>query len=252
MKSKPFLKLNLNLLRRPDHKWLLGSGMTRKLGAYVLVLMYLSSCENGVASFESFHTLSMLTHMNHSSLRKLVEESGLFYVDKERGLFQSKYLCEVLSCQRRVGEVSSEAQRRVGAVPTPCSGANLINRAREDIDIDKDIEKEKKEDGGAASFTKLLDLKEREPEGVAELFGDEALLRQVAARVNYLICSPRNRPLVRRWLADYIRSRGYYRAHPLNRQTAALKLYELLKPGTESRRQFWEYMNRSLAEAWGI
>lgn len=247
MKSKPFLKLNLNLLHRPDHKWLLGIGMPRKLGAYVLVLMYLSSCEHGVASYESFRMLSMLTRMTRGSLRKLIEDSGLFYVDKEGGLFQSKYLCEALSCQRRVGVLPGECRRVAGAVPAPCSDANLIYRAREDIDKDIDIEKEKKEDGTAASFSELLDSREREPEGVAELFADEALLRQVAERVNYLICSPRNRPLVRRWLADYIRRRGYYRAHPLNGRTAALKLYELLRPGTETRRQFWEYMNRNLA-----
>ncbi len=120
MKSKPFLKLNLNLLHRPDHKWLLGIGMPRKLGAYVLVLMYLSSCEHGVASYESFRMLSMLTHMTRGSLRKLIEDSGLFYVDKEGGLFQSKYLCEALSCRRVVGRVvgrvSARCRSRAGAL----------------------------------------------------------------------------------------------------------------------------------------
>lgn len=249
MKSKPFLKLNLNLLHRPDHKWLCEGRTCEKLGLYVIILMYLANTDRGVASFHSFRELSAASHKSLAVVRRFVEESGLFHIDPARQLYQSIYMCEEMGFKRCVG-VPVEWPPSAHEVDTKSSPSRPIYkvRAREDEDEEEDEkEKEKKEDGMAASFGELLESREREPEGVAELFADEALLSQVAARVNYLICSPRNRPLVRRWLADYIRRRGYYRAHPLCKQTAALKLYELLRPGTETRRQFWEYMNRSLA-----
>ena len=251
MKTKSFLKLNLNLLHRPDHKWLLGGNGARRMGAYVLALIYLSSCEDGVASYESLSAMARFVRVSREVLRRMVEESGLFYVDRERGLFQSRYLCEVLSCRQRVGGALEPPRCDESATQVQLSDAYLINRVREDIDIDKDKDKEKKEDGAAASFDHLLKKKERdrEPEAVRALFADEALLHAVAVRVQYLICSPVNRPLVRRWLADYIRERNYYRAHPLDKEAAALKLYELLRPGTATRKQFWEYMNRSKAAA---
>ena len=259
MKTKSFLKLHLNLLHRPDHKWLLGRDGARRMGAYVLALIYLSSCEDGVASYESLSAMARFVRVSREVLRRMVEESGLFYVDRERGLFQSRYLCEVLSCRQRVGVVLEPSRCAESAPKVQLSDAYLINRVREDIDIDidididkdKDKDKEGKEDGVAASFDHLLKKKERdrEPEAVRALFADEALLHAVAVRVQYLICSPVNRPLVRRWLADYIRGRSYYRAHPLDKEAAALKLYELLRPGTATRKQFWEYMNRSKAAA---
>ena len=251
MKTKSFLKLHLNLLHRPDHKWLLGRDGARRMGAYVLALIYLSSCEDGVASYESLSAMARFVRVSREVLRRMVEESGLFYVDRERGLFQSRYLCEVLSCRQRVGVVLEPSRCDESATQVQLSDAYLINRVREDIDIDIDKDKEGKEDGVAASFDHLLKKKERdrEPEAVRALFADEALLHAVAVRVQYLICSPVNRPLVRRWLADYIRGRSYYRAHPLDKEAAALKLYELLRPGTATRKQFWEYMNRSKAAA---
>jgi hypothetical protein len=237
--------------------------VTQKVGTYIFILLYLQECEDAVASFKCLPQLVACTRRKMENIRQFIIDSDLFYLDLEQGLFQSKYLCEAMSIPRHIGVISAESSQRTSEssqrtaessreLGTSITDANLSYRGREDIDIDKDIDKDKEEEKKASAPASALgDLNlDREPECVAQIFGNAGLLRAIEQRVDYAVWSNRVvTGLARRWFSERLRRRGYFGSHPMTHDEAVAYLCRLLRPGSKSRQEFWEFSNREQARA---
>jgi hypothetical protein len=238
--------------------------VTQKVGTYIFILLYLQECEDAVASFKCLPQLVACTRRKMENIRQFIIDSDLFYLDLEQGLFQSKYLCEVMSIKQRIGQPSEsniddasmthQSNINDTSMTHQCAitDANLSYRGREDIDIDKDIDKDKEEEKKASAPASALgDLNlDREPECVAQIFGNAGLLRAIEQRVDYAVWSNRVvTGLARRWFSERLRRRGYFGSHPMTHDEAVAYLCRLLRPGSKSRQEFWEFSNREQARA---
>ena len=84
---------------------------------------------------------------------------------------------------------------------------------------------------------------------MAQIFDDASLLRMVEQRVDYALWSNRRvTPFVRRWFDQRVRKRGCFGRHPMNRDEAVHYLCELLKRGTKTRDEMWQFVNTELGK----
>ena len=125
-----FLQLRRNLLSQPEMVILIAEEGWSGFGLYVGINLYLSHCEAGWGAYtgRQLSALAIQGKKHRSDVSRIITNYGLFKIDGSR--FTSLWM------QRQCG-VDADKIRH--------SRANHITRAEE---IEKDIEKEKKEKGG--------------------------------------------------------------------------------------------------------
>ena len=132
MKQKGFIKLKRNLLSDPKVAALVEQEGATGLGTYVIILLYLSTCDDFEGAFtrKQVCLLAATARKIPIYVRHLIEDSGLFKVENNR--FRSVLMDE------------PSFNGRSTAVQNP--RANLLIRAGEEIEIDKEKEKRKSEE----------------------------------------------------------------------------------------------------------
>jgi hypothetical protein len=132
MKQKGFIKLKRNLLSDPKVAALVEQEGATGLGTYVIILLYLSTCDDFEGAFtrKQICLLAATARKIPIYVRHLIEDSGLFKVENNR--FRSVLMDE------------PSFNGRSTAVQNP--RANLLIRAGEEIEIDKEKEKRKSEE----------------------------------------------------------------------------------------------------------
>ena len=132
MKQKGFIKLKRNLLSDPKVAALVEQEGATGLGTYVIILLYLSTCDDFEGAFtrKQICLLAATARKIPIYVRHLIEDSGLFKVENDR--FRSALMDE------------PSFNGRSTAVQNP--RANLLIRAGEEIEIDKEKEKRKSEE----------------------------------------------------------------------------------------------------------
>ncbi len=132
MKQKGFIKLKRNLLSDPKVAALVEQEGATGLGTYVIILLYLSTCDDFEGAFtrKQICLLAVTARKIPIYVRHLIEDSGLFKVENNR--FRSVLMDE------------PSFNGRSTAVQNP--RANLLIRAGEEIEIDKEKEKRKSEE----------------------------------------------------------------------------------------------------------
>lgn len=128
MTTRPFIKLERELLSQPEMDDLLAEEGAAGLGIYIAVNLYLAHCEGGcgVYSGRQLSALAVQLKKHRSDVNRIITKYGLFVIDGSR--FTSLWM------QRLYAKGASRLLH---------SRAYLLMRA-EDIDIDTEKEKKKK------------------------------------------------------------------------------------------------------------
>ena len=139
MKQKGFIKLKRNLLSDPKVAALVEQEGATGLGTYVIILLYLSTCDDFEGAFtrKQIYSLSALARKQSHYVRNIIENFGLFKIEGTR--FYSEEI---------TGTVSNNSVNDSGTFPERFQNprANLLIRAGEEIEIDKEKEKRKSEE----------------------------------------------------------------------------------------------------------
>ena len=132
MKSRGFIKLQRELLTQPEVADLLAEEGAAGLGIFVAVNLYLAHCEGGWGAFNGcqLSTMAVQLKKHRSDVKRVICDYGLFVIEDTR--FTSHWMQQLFG--------KNTAKMLQGCSTPACS----YNLRAEDIDIDKDIEKENK------------------------------------------------------------------------------------------------------------
>lgn len=134
MKNEAFVKIRRNLLTMPLMKRLMGKCPARQVGTYVIILLYLASCDDGVGLFNGYtvHLLATMTGRRADAVREFIVESGMFVVEGE--MFYDAEMHRTFSKARQY----EEARLVADATQYARNKRNAGARPRKDKDEDKD------------------------------------------------------------------------------------------------------------------
>ena len=107
-KNSPFLKVRRNITSMPEMADLLNEEGSTGFGTYMMILIYLTKCDNcvGLYNKSSLRSLSVEAHKSLSYICNIINNYGLFVVDDK--IFYSQELCQTLNIDFTVNSSSSE------------------------------------------------------------------------------------------------------------------------------------------------
>ena len=107
-KNSPFLKVRRNITSMPEMADLLNEEGSTGFGTYMMILIYLTKCDNcvGLYNKSSLRSLSAEAHKSSSYIRNIINNYGLFVVEDK--IFYSQELCQTLNIDYTVNSSSSE------------------------------------------------------------------------------------------------------------------------------------------------
>ena len=107
-KNSPFIKVRRNITSMPEMADLLNEEGSTGFGTYMMILIYLTKCDNcvGLYNKSSLRTLSVEAHKSLSYIRNIINNYGLFVVEDK--IFYSQELCQTLNIAYTVNSSSSE------------------------------------------------------------------------------------------------------------------------------------------------
>ena len=107
-KNSPFLKVRRNITSMPEMADLLNEEGSTGFGTYMMILIYLTKCDNcvGLYNKSSLRSLSVEAHKSLSYICNIINNYGLFVVDDK--IFYSQELCQTLNIDFSVNSSSSE------------------------------------------------------------------------------------------------------------------------------------------------
>ena len=119
MKNRGFVKLYRNTLSKPEMTDLVNEQGAVGFGVYLMIVLYLAQCDDFEGSYTNgqLQILADQAHKSRAYVRHIIEDYGLFVIEGKR--FHESFINQY-------------------------SHARKDMYASEDIDIDKDIEKENK------------------------------------------------------------------------------------------------------------
>ena len=128
MKSKAFIKLQRELLSQPQVVDLLAEEGAAGLGIYVTLNLYLAHCEGGwgIYTGRQLSSLAIQLKKHRSDANRVICNYGLFVIEGSR--FTSLWMQQ---------QFPKDSAKMLHSRP-------YISMRAEDIELDEDIEKEKK------------------------------------------------------------------------------------------------------------
>ena len=107
-KNSPFLKVRRNITSMPEMADLLNEEGSTGFGTYMMILIYLTKCNNcvGLYNKSTLRSLSAEAHKSSSYIRNIINNYGLFVVEDK--IFYSQELCQTLNIDFTVNSSSSE------------------------------------------------------------------------------------------------------------------------------------------------
>ena len=107
-KNSPFLKVRRNITSMPEMADLLNEEGSTGFGTYMMILIYLTKCDNcvGLYNKSSLRSLSAEAHKSSSYIRNIINNYGLFVVEDK--VFYSQELCQTLNIDFTVNSESKE------------------------------------------------------------------------------------------------------------------------------------------------
>jgi len=171
-RNSPFIKVRRNITSMPEMADLLNEEGSTGFGTYMMILIYLTKCDNcvGLYNKSTLRSLSVEAHKSLSYIRNIINNYGLFVVDDK--IFYSQELCQTLNIDFTVNSSSSEDESELKHRSNSIENDSKLNhksiqnesrlnhesirnqrngnkhntythaQPREDIDIDKDIDTE--------------------------------------------------------------------------------------------------------------
>ena len=107
-KNSPFIKVRRNITSMPEMADLLNEEGSTGFGTYMMILIYLTKCDNcvGLYNKSSLRTLSVEAHKSLSYIRNIINNYGLFVVEDK--IFYSQELCQTLNIDYTVNSSSED------------------------------------------------------------------------------------------------------------------------------------------------
>jgi len=119
-RNSPFLKVRRNITSMPEMADLLNEEGSTGFGTYMMILIYLTKCDNcvGLYNKSTLRSLSVEAHKSLSYIRNIINNYGLFVVDDKA--FYSQELCQTLNIDFTVNSDSKEDEPELNH----CSNSN--------------------------------------------------------------------------------------------------------------------------------
>ena len=127
-KNSPFLKVRRNITSMPEMADLLNEEGSTGFGTYMMILIYLTKCDNcvGLYNKSSLRSLSVEAHKSLSYICNIINNYGLFVVDDK--IFYSQELCQTLNIDFTVNSSSEDELELKHSSNSKCKTSNYTSK----------------------------------------------------------------------------------------------------------------------------
>ena len=127
-KNSPFLKVRRNITSMPEMADLLNEEGSTGFGTYMMILIYLTKCDNcvGLYNKSSLRSLSVEAHKSMSYICNIINNYGLFVVDDK--IFYSQELCQTLNIDFTVNSSSEDELELKHSSNSKCKTSNYTSK----------------------------------------------------------------------------------------------------------------------------
>ena len=127
-KNSPFLKVRRNITSMPEMADLLNEEGSTGFGTYMMILTYLTKCDNcvGLYNKSSLRSLSVEAHKSLSYICNIINNYGLFVVDDK--IFYSQELCQTLNIDFTVNSSSEDELELKHSSNSKCKTSNYTSK----------------------------------------------------------------------------------------------------------------------------
>ena len=127
-KNSPFLKVRRNIPSLPEMADLLNEEGSTGFGTYMMILIYLTKCDNcvGLYNKSSLRSLSVEAHKSLSYICNIINNYGLFVVDDK--IFYSQELCQTLNIDFTVNSSSEDELELKHSSNSKCKTSNYTSK----------------------------------------------------------------------------------------------------------------------------